>query len=136
MTMRPDFAVTNESVPAVAEIVARLDGLPLAIELAAAKTRILSPQAILGRLGSRLAFLGGGARDLPARQQTLREAIDWSYRLLDPADQARLRRLGVFMGGFTLPAAAAVLMLDDPAIGADDAIGGLAEQSLLRRDEG
>src|SRR5439155_15295850 len=85
---------------------------------------------------SRLAFLRGGARDLPARQQTLREAIDWSYRLLDPVDQARLRCLGVFMGGFPLPAAAAVLELDDPAIGADDAVGGLAEQSLLRRDEG
>ncbi|TMD25497.1 MAG: adenylate/guanylate cyclase domain-containing protein, partial [Chloroflexi bacterium] len=134
--VRPDFAVTDATAPAVAEIVARLDGLPLAIELAAAKSRLLGPEGILGRLGSRLAFLRGGARDLPARQQTLREAIDWSYRLLDPVDQARLRCLGVFMGGFTLPAAAAVLELDDPAIGADDAVGGLAEQSLLRRDEG
>jgi predicted ATPase/class 3 adenylate cyclase len=133
--VRPDFTVTDATAPAVAEIVARLDGLPLAIELAAAKCRLLGPEAILGRLGSRLAFLGGGARDLPARQQTLREAIDWSYRLLDPVDQARLRRLGVFMGGFTVPAAAAVLMLDDLAIAADDAVGGLAEQSLLRREE-
>src|SRR5438093_930526 len=134
--VRPDFAVTDATAPAVAEIVARLDGLPLAIELAAAKCRLLGPEAILGRLGSRLAFLSGGARDLPARQQTLREAIDWSYRLLDPVDQGRLRGLGVFMGGFSLPAAAAVLMLDDPAIAADDAVGGLAEQSLLRREEG
>ena len=133
--VRPDFSVTEASAPAIAEIVARLDGLPLAIELAAAKCRLLGPEAILGRLGSRLAFLGGGARDLPARQQTLREAIDWSYRLLEPVDQARLRRLGVFMGGFTLPAAAAVLMLDGPAIASDDAVGGLAEQSLLRRAE-
>jgi predicted ATPase/class 3 adenylate cyclase len=134
--VRPDFAVTDTSAPAIAEIVARLDGLPLAIELAAAKCRLLGPEAILGRLGSRLAFLGGGARDLPARQQTLREAIDWSYRLLEPVDQARLRGLGVFMGGFTLPAAAALLMLDHAAIEADDAVGGLAEQSLLRREEG
>jgi predicted ATPase/class 3 adenylate cyclase len=133
--VRPDFAVTDATAPAVAEIVARLDGLPLAIELAAAKCRLLGPEAILGRLGSRLSFLGGGARDLPARQQTLREAIDWSYRLLEPADQARLRRLGVFMGGFTLPAAAALLMLDEPDVAVDDAVGGLAEQSLLRRDE-
>jgi predicted ATPase len=134
--VRPDFSVTEGSAPAIAEIVARLDGLPLAIELAAAKCRLLGPEAILGRLGSRLAFLGGGARDLPARQQTLREAIDWSYRLLDPVDQARLRRLGVFMGGFTPPAAAAVVMLDDPATAAEEAVGGLAEQSLLRREEG
>jgi predicted ATPase/class 3 adenylate cyclase len=133
--VRPDFAVSDATAPAVAEIVARLDGLPLAIELAAAKCRLLGPEAILGRLGSRLSFLGGGARDLPARQQTLREAIDWSYRLLDPVDQARLRGLGVFMGGFTLPAAAAVLMLDEPEMAADDAVGGLAEQSLLRREE-
>jgi predicted ATPase len=133
--VRPDFAVTDATAPAVAEIVARLDGLPLAIELAAAKCRLLGPEAILGRLGSRLSFLGGGPRDLPARQQTLREAIDWSYRLLDPVDQARLRRLGVFMGGFALPAAAAVLMLDEPEMAADGAVGGLAEQSLLRRDE-
>jgi predicted ATPase/class 3 adenylate cyclase len=134
--VRPEFAVTEASAPAIAEIVARLDGLPLAIELAAAKCRLLGPEAILGRLGSRLAFLGGGARDLPARQQTLREAIDWSYRLLDPVDQGRLRGLGVFMGGFTLPAAAAVLTLDDSAVGADNTVGVLAEQSLLRREEG
>ena len=133
--VRPDFAVTDASAPAVAEIVARLDGLPLAIELAAAKCRLLGPEAILGRIGSRLSFLGGGARDLPARQQTLREAIDWSYRLLDPVDQARLRGLGVFMGGFTLPAAAAVLVLDESEVAVDDAVGGLAEQSLLRRED-
>src|SRR5439155_1688512 len=82
MAARPDFAVTPQSAPAIAEIVARLDGLPLAIELAAAKAKLLGAEAILGRLGSRLAFLGGGARDLPARQQTLRQAIDWSYGLL------------------------------------------------------
>ena len=81
--VKPDFMVTNENAPAVAEICWRLDGLPLAIELAAARIRLFSPQALLERLGSRLKLLRGGARDLPARQQTLRDAIDWSYELLD-----------------------------------------------------
>ncbi|HYX10956.1 MAG TPA: adenylate/guanylate cyclase domain-containing protein, partial [Candidatus Acidoferrum sp.] len=94
MAVRPEFAVTVASAPAIAEIVARLDGLPLAIELAAAKARLLGADAILGRLGSRLAFLAGGPRDLPARQQTLRHAIDWSYTLLTSAEQMLLRRLG------------------------------------------
>jgi predicted ATPase/class 3 adenylate cyclase len=130
---RPDFEITTESAPAIAEIVARLDGLPLAIELAAAKTRFLTPTAILGRLGSRLAFLRGGARDLPARQQTLREAIDWSYQLLAPGDQKRLRWLGVFVGGFTIAAAEALLA----GIGGDtdvlEGLESLADQSLVRR---
>jgi predicted ATPase/class 3 adenylate cyclase len=142
--VRPGFAVDDTSAPAIAEIVARLDGLPLAIELAAAKCRVLGPQAILGRLGSRLAFLGGGARDLPARQQTLREAIDWSYRLLGETDQARLRRLAVFVGGFDIPAAEALLAPEatlgaaDPPPGFDalGAIEELVDQSLLRREEG
>src|SRR5438552_14585586 len=135
MTMRPDFAVTNESVPAVAEIVARLDGLPLAIELAAARTRILSPQAILARLGSRLAFLGGGARDLPARQQTLRGAIDWSYELLNPAEQVLLRRLSVFAGGASLEAIEAVCDPSALRIEALEGLTALVDQSLLRSAE-
>ncbi len=105
---RPDFQVTNENAPAVAEITARLDGLPLAIELAAARLRLLSPQAILARLGDRLALLSGGSRDLPERQQTLRAAIAWSYDLLEPAERDLFERLGVFMGGWTLEAAEAV----------------------------
>jgi predicted ATPase/class 3 adenylate cyclase len=134
MAVRPGFAVTNETAPAVAEIVARLDGLPLAIELAAAKIRILAPEAILARLGSRLAFLGGGARDLPARQQTLRAAIDWSYALLSEPEQQALRALGVFVGGFTVDAAAAILPSGegDPT----DVLERLADQSLLRPLEG
>jgi len=129
----PDFDVTAESAPAIAEIVARLDGLPLAIELAAAKARILTPTAILGRLGSRLAFLRGGARDLPERQQTLREAIDWSYQLLSTEEQRRLRWLGVFMGGFT-PAAGEELVADAGGeLDALESIETLADQSLLRR---
>ena len=135
MTMRPDFAVTNESVPAVAEIVARLDGLPLAIELAAARTRILSPQAILARLGSRLAFLGGGARDLPARQQTLRGTIDWSYELLETPEQGLLRRLAVFAGGGSLDAIEAICSPRELGIDALEGLTTLVEQSLLRRAE-
>ena len=135
-TARRDFEVTAASAPAIAEIVSRLDGLPLAIELAAAKSRILTPDAILGRLGSRLAFLRGGARDLPARQQTLREAIDWSYQLLAAPDQARLRRLGTFVGGFTIAAAEELLSQDEPGVDAVEALESLADQSLIRRLQG
>jgi predicted ATPase/class 3 adenylate cyclase len=134
--VRSDFAVTPATAPAIAEIVARLDGLPLAIELAAAKAKLLGPEAILGRLGSRLAFLVGGARDLPGRQRTLREAIAWSHDLLGSAEQARFRRLGVFLGGFTLDAAEALLRAEEPDVDGLDAVGGLVDQSLVRRDEG
>jgi predicted ATPase len=129
--VRPDFALTDELTPVVAEICRRLDGLPLAIELAAARVRTLTPQAIAGRLDRRLHLLTGGARDLPQRQRTLRATIGWSYDLLDPADQVLFERLGVFAGGWTLDAAEAVCAGD----GGPDVIEGLAsllEKSMVR----
>lgn len=106
--VRPNFAISPESAPEIREICSRLDGLPLAIELAAARTRVLSPGTMLDRLQSRLQLLTGGALDLPERQQTLRNAIDWSHGLLNEAEQTLFRRLSVFVGGCTLEAAEAV----------------------------
>ncbi|MGH2406477.1 MAG: adenylate/guanylate cyclase domain-containing protein [Candidatus Limnocylindrales bacterium] len=140
-TMRPDFAVDNANAPAVAEICARLDGLPLAIELAAARIKLLSPQDMLPRLTSRLALLGGsGARNLPARQQTLRGAIAWSYDLLDEAGRRLLRRLSVFVGGFALEAAEAVCGpaaegAPDSSIDVLETVAALVDQSLLRQSD-
>ncbi|HVI78125.1 MAG TPA: winged helix-turn-helix domain-containing protein, partial [Candidatus Acidoferrum sp.] len=99
MAVRPSFAITTENAQAIREICSRLDCLPLAIELAAARTRVLSPATMLDRLQSRLQLLTGGALDLPERQQTLRKAIDWSHELLNDAEQKLLRRLSVFVGG-------------------------------------
>ena len=114
----PEFALTAANAPAVAEICIGLDGLPLAIELAAARTNILTPEAMLERLGKRLQILTGGARDLPARQQTLRSTIDWSYDLLKPDEQALFARLGVFVDGATLEAVEAVCLHDGRGAGA------------------
>ena len=108
VTAKPGFELTRENASAVAEICARLDGLPLAIELAAARLKILSPASLLTRLSSRLQLLTGGPRDLPERQQTLRAAMDWSYDLLNPAEQKLFRRLSVFVGGCNLEGAEAV----------------------------
>ena len=102
--VKADFQVTNANVSAVAEICTRLDGLPLAIELAAARVKLLAPEALLARLSSRLQLLTNGQRDLPARQQTLRATIDWSYQLLEPEEQTLFRRLAVFEGQYTLDA--------------------------------
>src|SRR5262245_38968797 len=106
--IRPDLVRTDENVRAAAEICARVDGLPLAIELAAARVKVLPPPAMLARMQSRLELLTGGARDLPARQQTLRRTIEWSYDLLDPEERKLFARLSVFVGGCTLEAAEAV----------------------------
>ncbi|MGZ6299143.1 MAG: ATP-binding protein [Candidatus Limnocylindria bacterium] len=134
MAVRPDFAVTSTNAPAVAEICVRLDGLPLAIELAAARVRVLSPQAIMERLGDRLRLLSGGSRDLPERQQTLRSAIAWSHDLLEGADQRVFARFSVFAGGATLDAVERVVFDPGEASDALDALASLADKSLVRQD--
>jgi predicted ATPase len=131
---KPDFALDNQNAPAVAEICHRLDGLPLAIELAAACVRLLPPQALLSRLDKSLKLLTGGARDLPARQQTLRNTIDWSYDLLDADEQKLFARLGVFVGGATLEAAAHACVPEDE-LEVLEGIGSLVEKSLLQQEE-
>jgi predicted ATPase/class 3 adenylate cyclase len=130
--VKPSFIVTNDNAPAVAEICARLDGLPLAIELAAARVRMLPPEALLKRLAERLPLLTGGARDLPERQQTLRGAIAWSYELLGEEDRALFRRISVFAGGTTLEAIEAVAVDEGQAWDAFDGLERLVDQSLVR----
>ncbi len=129
--VRVDFALSPDNARAVAEICQRLDGLPLAIELAAARTLLLSPASIVSWLGNRLALLTSGARDLPKRHQTLRNAIDWSYQLLDEAQRAHLRALGVFAGGATLDAALAVCGGRGDASEGTSALAALADWGLV-----
>jgi predicted ATPase/class 3 adenylate cyclase len=136
ISVKPDFVVTNENAPAVAEICHRLDGLPLAIELAAARISILPPAAMLSRLQSRLKLLTGGARDLPARQQTLRGALMWSYDLLDGEEQKLFRRLAIFVDGCTLEGVESVCNAEgDLEIDLLDAMSSLINKSLLRQVE-
>jgi predicted ATPase/class 3 adenylate cyclase len=131
------FSLTKENAPAVAEICTRLDGLPLAIELAAARIKLLSPQAICSRLGNPLKFLTGGARDLPERQRTLRGAIAWSYTLLDESEQALFARLSVFSGGSALEAVEVVCDAEgDLFIDVLEGLSSLVDKSLLRQEEG
>ncbi len=132
--VKPGFVLDGDA-PAVAEICARLDGLPLAIELAAARTRLLPPKAMLKRLGDRLKFLTGGARDLPGRQQTLRGAIDWSHDLLDEEDRHLFRRMSVFAGGRTLEAMEAICDAEGD-LDVFAAVESLLEKSLIRQEEG
>ena len=107
--VKPNFALTEENAMAVAGICVRLDGLPLAIELAAARIKILSPRAILAKLENRLKLLTGGASDLPSRQQTMHGAIEWSHDLLNEDEKTLFRRLAVFAGGFRFEAAESVV---------------------------
>ena len=128
--------MTADSTPAIREICSRLDGLPLAIELAAARTKVLSPSAILDRVQSRLQLLTGGAVDLPQRQQTLRKTIDWSHDLLNEAERKLFRRLAVFAGGCTLEAAEAVCNTrDDLGIDLFQGLCSLVDQNLIQRAE-
>ena len=128
----PDFLLTADTGSTIAEVCVRVDGLPLAIELAAARTRLLPPAALLAHLEHRLRVLTTGAMDLPERQRTLRAAIDWSYDLLSTPEQAVFRRLAVFVGGFELGAAEAVCDLGDLPTTLLDLLGALTDQSLLR----
>ena len=135
--VRPEFQVSNENAHAVAEICARLDGLPLALELAAARVRLFAPQALLGRLEQRLKLLTGGAKNLPGRQQTLRGAIEWSHDLLDEGEQQLFRRLAVFSGGRTFESVEAVCnAAGDLQLDVLDGIESLMSKSLLRQEEG
>jgi predicted ATPase/DNA-binding CsgD family transcriptional regulator len=136
LTVEPDFMLTEANTPAVVDICRRLDGLPLAIELAAARSNILSAPALRQRLEQRLPLLVGGARDLPARLQTMRSAIAWSYDLLAADERALFRRLAVFVGGFTLEAAETVIGGESHlAIEVVDGVAALVDASLLQREE-
>jgi predicted ATPase/DNA-binding SARP family transcriptional activator len=128
----PTFGLSEQNAAAVAELCARLDGLPLAIELAAARTKILPPATLLSRLENRLELLTGGRRDAPRHQQTLRMTLDWSYDLLDPDVQRLFARLGVFAGGCTLESAEAVCGGDGSVL---EGLAALVDESLMRQRE-
>ncbi|HEX2513508.1 MAG TPA: protein kinase, partial [Chloroflexota bacterium] len=142
--VRPGFVLTAANAPAVAEICARLDGLPLALELAAARARVLSVEQIAARLGDRFRLLNAGSRTAPLHQQTLRAAMDWSHDLLAPSERVLFRRLAVFAGGCTLDAVEAVCASGDGDSAAEalgpfevlDGVQALEEKSLLLRMEG
>jgi predicted ATPase len=136
--LQPEFRVSEATAPAIAEICIHVDGLPLAIELAAARIKLLPPPALLARLGNRLAPLTGVGRDAPARQQTLRNTIDLSYQLLDAEEQLLFRRVSIFAGIFTLSAIEAICAALDtqpPTISVIDGMASLIDKSLLRQIE-
>jgi predicted ATPase/class 3 adenylate cyclase/DNA-binding CsgD family transcriptional regulator len=136
--VKPDFQLTQANARAIAEICVRLDGLPLAIELAAARMKLFPPQALLARLDQGLAVLTGSSRDVPIRQQTLSNTISWSYKLLDAAEQRLFRRLSVFVGGYTLEAVEAVCA--DVSYGGEagqvvERVASLIDKSLVQQTE-
>ena len=132
--VQPAFQLTSANAPAIAAICTQLDGLPLAIELAAARVKLFAPDALLARLDNRLALLTGGQRDLPARQQTIRQTISWSYELLNDAEQTLFRRLGVFVGGCTLEAAQEVCASSgQDELATLESLAALVDKSLLRQ---
>jgi predicted ATPase len=134
--LKPRFKLTSNNMRDVAEICARLDGLPLAIELAAARIKLLSPAAMLARLQTRLQWLTGGPRDLPRRQQTLRATLDWSYDLLEPAEKKVFRRLSAFVSGFTMEATEAVTNAKgDLDVKVFDAVASLVDKNLVLQSE-
>jgi predicted ATPase/class 3 adenylate cyclase len=136
--VKPEFRLSNTNAPAIVEICCRLDGLPLAIELAAARIKLLPPQALLARLGRRLTVLTSGPHDAPARQQTLRNTIAWSYNLLESREQQLFRRLSAFVGGCTLEAIEAVCYAFDNnngAVSVLDGVASLIDKSLLQQTE-
>jgi predicted ATPase/DNA-binding CsgD family transcriptional regulator len=132
--VKPGFELKQENAREVAKICLRLDGLPLAIELSAARIKMLTPQTLLARLGSRLDALTGGARDLPTRQQTLRNTIEWSYNLLDEGEKTLFARLAVFHGGCSLEAVEAVCGEDLP-VDVLDGLASLVDKSLVQQKE-
>ena len=133
-TAHPNFALTKDNASSIAEICRRLDGLPLALELAAARIKLLAPQAILARLDDKLKLLTGGARDLPTRHQTLRNTLEWSHDLLNQDEKILYARLGVFVGGFTFEAAEAVCNVDGK-LDILESLTALVNNSLLRKEE-
>ena len=128
--VKSDFALTHENARAIAELCVRLDGLPLAIELAAARVKLLPPQAMLARVGNRMKLLSGGARDLPERQQTMRAAISWGFNLLDEDEKRLFTTLSVFRGGFSIDEAERLTEADDVL----DGISSLLDKAFVRRD--
>ncbi len=133
--VKPDFALTEANAPAVVAICQMVDGLPLAIELAAARIRLLPPQALLTRLSDPLALLTGGGRNLPTRQQTLRATLDWSYDLLSPEEQRLFSRLAVLVRSWTLEAAEAVAGSDGDTAQTLEILASLLDKSLLRQED-
>jgi len=135
VAVKPDFRVTNANAPAVAEVCARLDGLPLGIELAAARIKLVSPEEMVARLEQSLSLLASTASNLPARQRTLLGAIEWSYDLLTQSEQRLFRQLSVFRGGFTIAAAEAVVPLGELGTDVLEGVSSLLNNSLLRTQD-